>query len=73
MGQAACRVPEGELMESVQRSLGNIEGKLDMLIDLHQANDKRLAAVEKKVWYGSGIAFVLALIASKLQFPIFRP
>jgi len=64
-------------MESVQRSfersLGNIEGKLDMLIGLHQANDKRLAAVEKKVWYGSGIAFVLALIASKLQLPIFRP
>jgi len=61
------------VQRSVDRSLGNIEGKLDMLIGLHQANDKRLAAVEKKVWYGSGIAFVLALIASKLQLPIFRP
>ena len=61
------------VQRSVDRSLGNIEGKLDMLIGLHQANDKRLAAVEKKVWYGSGIAFVLALIASKLQLPISRP
>lgn len=56
------------MTENVQRSLGAIEGKLDMLIDLHKENDRRLGAVEKKVWYASGIAFVLAMIAGKLPF-----
>ena len=55
-------------MENLERSLGTIEGKLDMLIDLHKENDRRLGAVEKKIWYASGIAFVLAMIAGKLPF-----
>jgi|EndMetStandDraft_7_1072992.scaffolds.fasta_scaffold1588735_1 hypothetical protein len=54
--------------DNIQRSLGAIEGKLDMLIDLHKESDKRLGAVEKKVWYASGIAFILAMIAGKLPF-----
>jgi hypothetical protein len=29
---------------------------------------KRLDAVEKKVWYGSGIAFVLAFLSTRLPF-----
>lgn len=49
------------------RTLGRIEGKVDMLIDLHKANDVRLSAVEKKVWYGSGVAAVLAFFASHIS------
>lgn len=46
------------------RTLGRIEGKVDMLIDLHKTTDGRLSAVEKKVWYGSGVAAVLAFFAA---------
>jgi hypothetical protein len=55
---------------NLERSIGRIEGKLDMLIELHTKNDKRLAAVEKKLWWFSGVWALGALIASKLNLPL---
>lgn len=52
----------------VARSLGRIEGKVDMIIDQLKSDSERLSAVEKKVWYGSGVAAVLAFVATKLNF-----
>ena len=42
--------------------LGRIDGKLDLLIEKQDKNDKRLTAVEKKIWYGQG-ALALASLA----------
>lgn len=55
---------------NLERSIGRIEGKLDMLIELHTKSEKRLAAVEKKVWWFSGVWALAALIASKVNLPL---
>ena len=63
----------------IQRSLGRLEGKLDQLIgsmthhverdeELFAALEKRLGSVEKKIWYGSGIAAVGTFILAKISF-----
>jgi hypothetical protein len=55
-------------MEKLHQDVGEIKGKLDSLIAMYTDDRKRLDAVEKKVWYGSGVAFVLAFIATKVPF-----
>lgn len=55
-------------MEKPHQDLGENKGKLDSLIAMYTEDRRRLDAVEKKVWYGSGIAVVLAFIATKLPF-----
>jgi hypothetical protein len=55
-------------MEKLHQDVGEIKGKLDSLIAMYTEDRKRLDAVEKKVWYGSGIAVVLAFIATKVPF-----
>ena len=54
--------------DQLHQDVGEIKGKLDSLITMYTEDRKRLDAVEKKVWYGSGIAVVLAFIATKLPF-----
>lgn len=48
------------------RSIGRVEGKIDLILDRTHGLDARLSAVEKKVWYGSGIAAALAFIVTRL-------
>ena len=48
--------------EQIARDDGEIKGKLDTLLEFYEEDRKRLAAVERKVWYGSGAAAVLAVI-----------
>lgn len=50
----------------LHRSVGRLESKVDILLERTKGFDTRLSAVEKKVWYGSGIAAVLAFISSRL-------
>ena len=52
--------------EQIARDDGEIKGKLDTLLEFYEEDRKRLAAVERKVWYGSGAAAVLAVIASTI-------
>jgi hypothetical protein len=52
--------------DDLQRSLGRVESKVDMLLALSEAYEKRLHAVEKKVWYASGVSAVLAFIATHI-------
>lgn len=54
------------MSDDVQRSLGQIEAKVDILLSRSDAFDKRIAAVEKKVWYASGASAVLAFLATHL-------
>lgn len=56
--------------EKLERALGRIEGKLDMLIALHEKNDARIAAMEKKLWTFSGVWAVCVFIAGKLPIPL---
>jgi hypothetical protein len=50
--------------DQLHQDVGEIKGKLDTLLEFYEEDRKRLAAVERKVWYGSGVAAVLAVIAS---------
>jgi hypothetical protein len=52
--------------DQLHQDVGEIKGKLDTLLEFYEEDRKRLAAVERKVWYGSGVAAVLALIASTI-------
>jgi hypothetical protein len=50
--------------------LGQMDGKLDLLVAREVTTDERLHAVEKKVWYGSALAAAFAIFAAKLGFPL---
>lgn len=57
----------------VQRSLGRLEGKLDQALSRFASHDtqmaaldKRVGSVEKKVWWFSGAAGVIAWAATNL-------
>jgi hypothetical protein len=60
----------------IERALGRVEGKLDAmmvhLVDEVKAQDLRITAVERKVWWGAGIAASLTFIAGKLALPSFH-
>jgi hypothetical protein len=53
----------------IQRALGNIEGKLDLLLDSHketrQDHEKRLSRLEKHEKYTAGFAAALAFFGAK--------
>lgn len=51
----------------IQRALGRIEGRLDSIEQLLNGSEKRLSHVERKVWYGTGIAAAVALFISNLR------
>ncbi|MDE5451346.1 hypothetical protein GWE18_00450 [Bradyrhizobium sp. CSA112] len=54
------------MSDDIQRSLGRVEAKVDLLLDRESANNKRISAVEKKVWYASGASAVVAFFATHL-------
>lgn len=48
--------------------LGRMDGKLDLLINRSDDQEKRLNGVEKRVWYASGAAaFIAAFFATKIK------
>lgn len=47
------------------RSIGRVEGKIDLLIDLHKGTSKRLGAVEKRSWWIGGAMAVVVLVFNK--------
>jgi hypothetical protein len=52
--------------DQLHQDVGEIKGKLDTLLEFYEEDRKRLAAVERKVWYGSGVAAALAVIVSAI-------
>lgn len=55
------------MSEEIQRSMGRVEAKIDLLLSRSDTHDKRISAVEKKVWWSSGVGAVLAFIATKIM------
>jgi hypothetical protein len=53
------------MSDEIQRAMGRVEAKIDLLLGRSDAHDQRISAVEKKVWYGSGVAAVMTFIATK--------
>lgn len=41
------------------RALGRLEGKIDLIIDMHKETATRLGAVEKRSWMTSGTVSVI--------------
>jgi hypothetical protein len=52
--------------DEIITTLARVETKVDTLIARELHHDKRLSAVEKKVWYASGVSAALVFIAGKL-------
>lgn len=53
---------------SLGAHLGRVEGKVDALLLMQTANERRLHAVEKQVWWGRGaIVAVLFVYFPKLH------
>ena len=48
------------------KNLEPIDAKVDILLDRTKGFDKRLSAVEKKVWWASGASAVVAFLATHL-------
>lgn len=51
------------------RTLGRMEGKLDMLIERFDTLDERHHALSKRVWWQTGAAAVVGVLAAKLGIP----
>jgi len=54
------------MSDELQRSMGRVEAKVDLLIERTGGFDKRISAVEKRVWYASGASAVVAFVATHL-------
>ena len=54
------------MTDELQRAMGRVESKVDLLIERTGAYDKRISAVEKKVWWSSGAAAVIAFITTNI-------
>lgn len=54
------------MTDELQRAMGRVESKVDILLERTGVYERRLTSVEKRVWWGSGVAAVVAFIASNL-------
>lgn len=54
----------------ISRTLGRLEGKVDLLIDRFDKVDKRVEAVQRKQWYHTGVLAVLGVMAAKMGLPV---
>lgn len=52
------------MSEEINRALGRVESKVDILLTRSTEFDQRLSKVEKRVWYASGMAAVIGFITS---------
>lgn len=53
---------------SVERALGRVEGKIDMILEALPKLTARQLSNEQKIHYGYGVAAALTLFAGKLAF-----
>lgn len=53
-----------QVTDEMQRSMGRVESKVDILLERSDHFEKRLAAVERRVWYASGASAILAYITT---------
>jgi len=49
----------------IARSIGRLEGKVDLLIDMHKDTRKRLLSVEKRSWLWAGAVGVITILYQK--------
>lgn len=54
------------MSDELQRAMGRVESKVDILLERTAAYEKRIHSVEKRVWYASGVSAVLAFIATHI-------
>lgn len=54
------------MSDELQRSLGRVEAKVDILLERSALSDKRIGAIEKRVWWASGASAVIAFVATKV-------
>lgn len=54
------------MSENLERAIGQVEAKVDILLERTAGYELRLGAVEKKVYWASGASAVIAFIASHL-------
>jgi hypothetical protein len=54
------------MSDELQRAMGRVEAKVDLLIERTGVYDKRISAVEKRVWYASGASAVIAFMATHI-------
>lgn len=54
------------MTDELQRAMGRVEAKVDLLIERDSKLDKRLNAVEKKVYWASGASAIVAYIATHI-------
>lgn len=52
------------MSDEIQRAMGRVEAKLDLLLDRSDAHDTRISAVEKKVWWATGASAVITFVAT---------
>ncbi len=55
------------MSEELERSLGRVEAKVDILLANSENINKRVAAVEKKVWWLSGVSAAIAFVTAKVM------
>jgi hypothetical protein len=54
------------MSDELQRSMGRVEAKVDLLLERTGSYDKRIGSLEKRVWYASGASAVVAFIATHI-------
>lgn len=54
------------MSDELQRAMGRVEAKVDLLIERTGSYDKRISAVERKMWWSSGAAAVIAFITTNI-------
>jgi hypothetical protein len=54
--------------DDISRALGKLEGKMDMVIDILNKDGGRIAAIEKRVWWQTGVFAIIAAVGTRLGF-----
>lgn len=54
------------MSDEMQRSMGRVEAKLDLLLERSGSHDKRIGSLEKKVWWSSGVGAAVAFIVTTI-------
>jgi hypothetical protein len=55
-------------LTELAQSLGRVEAKVDLLLDHATKADRRIASMERKMWWGSGaMAVLMAIVVPKIR------
>lgn len=55
-----------EMTDELQRAMGRVESKVDLLLSREAAHDTRISALEKRVWWATGAGALITFIATKI-------